>query len=63
MKDLGYGAGYQYAHASEDAFLPQEYLPEVLRGQTWYDPTDFGFEKEVKQRLAWWAALKKKATE
>jgi putative ATPase len=63
MKDLGYGVGYQYAHASEDAYLPQEYLPDVLRGQTWYDPTDFGFEKEVKQRLAWWAALKKKATE
>ncbi|HYK82267.1 MAG TPA: replication-associated recombination protein A [Gemmatimonadales bacterium] len=62
MKELGYGAGYQYAHASEDAYLPQEYLPDVLRGQQWYTPTEFGFEKDVKKRMEWWAELKKKAT-
>ncbi|HVH69068.1 MAG TPA: replication-associated recombination protein A [Gemmatimonadales bacterium] len=62
MKDLGYGAGYQYAHASENAYLPQEYLPEALRGQTWYEPTEFGFEKDIKKRMEWWAELKKKAT-
>lgn len=61
MEDLGYGAGYQYAHAHQDAYVPQEYLPEVLRGQKWYDPTEFGFEKEIKKRMEWWAELKKKA--
>jgi putative ATPase len=62
MADLGYGAGYQYAHAFRDAYVPQEYLPDVLRGQKWYDPTEFGFEKDIKKRLEWWAELKKKAT-
>ena len=60
MKDLGYGAGYKYAHAYEDAYVPQDYLPPVLQGQRWYDPTDFGFEKEVKKRMEWWAELKQR---
>ena len=62
MQELGYGAGYKYAHAFEHAFVPQEYLPEALRGQRWYEPTEFGFEKDIKQRMEWWAELKKKAT-
>src|SRR5712664_3889347 len=61
MGELGYGAGYQYAHAFEDAYVPQEYLPEPLRGATWYEPTEFGFEKDIKKRLEWWAELKKAA--
>ena len=59
MEDLGYGAGYQYAHAFADAYVPQEYLPEVLRGQKWYEPTEFGFEKDIKKRMAWWENLKR----
>jgi putative ATPase len=58
MKELGYGAGYQYAHAHEHAYAPQEYLPEALRGQTWYDPTEYGYEKTVRERLEFWKALK-----
>jgi len=61
MKDLGYGAGYKYAFDSEQAYIPQEYLPETLRGSTWYEPTDFGYEKTVKERMEWWAKLKKDA--
>ena len=61
MEDLGYGAGYKYAHAYEHAYVPQEYLPDVLRGATWYDPTEFGFEKDVKQRMEWWEKLKQAA--
>src|SRR6266568_2671771 len=63
MEDLGYGAGYKYAHAFEHAYVPQDYLPEVLRGASWYQPTEFGFEIDIKQRMDWWADLKRKATE
>jgi len=62
MEELKYGAGYKYAHAFEHAYVPQEYLPAVLRGASWYEPTEFGFEKDIKQRMEWWAELKKKAT-
>ena len=58
MKELGYHAGYQYAHDSPDAYTPQEYLPDVLRDATFYAPGPFGFEKEIAKRLAWWAELK-----
>jgi len=63
MEDLGYGGGYKYAHAFEHAYVLQEYLPEVLRGARWYEPTEFGFEKDIKQRMEWWAELKRKAAE
>jgi putative ATPase len=59
MKDLGYGAGYKYAFDSEQAYIPQEYLPEALRGSQWYEPTDFGYEKTVKERMEWWERLKR----
>ncbi len=59
MEELGYGEGYKYAHAYPEAYVPQEYLPEKLRGAAWYLPTDFGFEKEIKKRLEWWEQLKK----
>jgi putative ATPase len=60
MKELGYGRGYQYAHDSAEAYIPQEYLPESLRGQPLYEPGRFGFEREIAKRLAWWAGLKEK---
>jgi putative ATPase len=62
MKDLGYHAGYQYAHSVPEAYIPQEYLPEELRGSVFYEPGPFGFEKEVAKRLAWWADLKAKVS-
>jgi putative ATPase len=58
MKELGYNQGYRYAHSSPDAYLPQEYLPEALRGQTFYTPGTFGHEKKIAERLEWWAKLK-----
>ncbi|OLB51035.1 MAG: hypothetical protein AUI08_04070 [Gemmatimonadetes bacterium 13_2_20CM_2_65_7] len=61
LKELGYGQGYKYAFDSADAYLPQEYLPESLRGRAWYQPSDFGYEKTVKERMAWWLELKKRA--
>lgn len=63
MQELGYGAGYRYAHDFENAYAPQEYLPPALRGQRWYQPNDVGYEKTVKERLAWWATLKASTAE
>jgi putative ATPase len=45
MKDLGYGDGYRYPHDYPDAHVAQGYLPEKLRGQTFYRPSDRGHEK------------------
>jgi putative ATPase len=61
MKQLGYGKGYQYAHDSPDAYLPQEYLPDELRGTTLYRPGSFGYEKKVAERIAWWERKKAEA--
>ena len=58
MRELGYGAGYKYAHAYDDAYAPQEYLPEALRGATWYVPTDGGYERTVRERMEYWKKLK-----
>ena len=63
MEELGYGAGYKYAHAFPNAYVPQDYLPEVLRGARWYEPTEYGYEKDIKKRMEWWAEMKRKATE
>jgi putative ATPase len=63
MRDLGYGAEYQYAHDHAEAYMPQEYLPEALRGVTWYQPTEFGYEKTVKERIEWWQRIKREAVD
>ncbi|HWG52514.1 MAG TPA: replication-associated recombination protein A [Gemmatimonadaceae bacterium] len=60
MKELGYGQGYQYAHDAPEAYTPQEYLPERLRGSMFYEPGPFGFERDIARRLAWWSELKDK---
>lgn len=59
MKALGYGKNYKYAHDYKDAYIVQDYLPEELKGQVFYTPTDRGYEKIVKERLEKWRALKK----
>src|SRR5437867_774946 len=54
MKDLGYGAGYQYAHDAPDARVDQDDLPEALRGHQYYRPTERGLEADLGRRLAEW---------
>jgi len=61
MKDLGYGKNYKYAHNYEDAIVPQEYLPDKLKGQHFYLPTTRGFEKTIKERLDKWRQLIQKS--
>ncbi len=53
-KQLGYGKGYRYAHDSPEAYLPQEYLPDELRGTAFYQPGPFGYERKVAERMEWW---------
>jgi putative ATPase len=58
MKELDYGKDYKYAHDYADAFVSQEYLPEKLQGKILYHPTDAGFEKTIKERVANWRRQK-----
>ncbi|OFW45555.1 MAG: AAA family ATPase [Acidobacteria bacterium RIFCSPLOWO2_12_FULL_67_14b] len=61
MKQLDYGKGYRYAHDEPDAVANMECLPENLKGREFYRPTDFGFEKEITKRLAWWKSRRRSA--
>ena len=51
MKKLGYGKGYQYAHDLESKVADMECLPENLRGRVYYQPTNEGIEKRIRERL------------
>ena len=63
MKDLGYGKDYKYPHDYPDHYVEEEYLPENLRGRTYYHPTELGFEKEIKTRLEHWRGRKTRRSE
>ncbi|MBN8839228.1 MAG: replication-associated recombination protein A, partial [Sphingomonadales bacterium] len=54
MKEIGYGAGYEYDHGSADAFSGANYWPEGMNPETFYQPSGRGYEKRVAERLAWW---------
>ncbi|HEY5721661.1 MAG TPA: replication-associated recombination protein A [Allosphingosinicella sp.] len=54
MKDIGYGKGYRYDHSEEGGFSGDDYWPEEMEPQTFYDPVDRGFEKKIAERIAWW---------
>jgi putative ATPase len=55
MKDIGYGKDYAYDHNAEGGFSGQDYWPEGMEPQAYYEPTDRGFEARVRERLAFWA--------
>jgi putative ATPase len=59
MKGEGYGEGYRYDHDEPDAFSGQDYFPEKMGRQTFYDPPERGFERDIRKRLEWWAKLRK----
>jgi putative ATPase len=50
MKSLGYGAGYKYPHNFEGHYVPEDYLPEALKGQRFYQPGQSGLERELAER-------------
>ncbi|NIN67271.1 MAG: AAA family ATPase [Anaerolineae bacterium] len=51
---LGHGEDYKYPHQYPEHFVPQQYLPEELQGRRYYEPSDQGYEKEIKRRLGRW---------
>jgi len=57
MKSMGYAGGYRYPHNFEGHYVPEEYLPDELRGSRFYEPSDSGEEARIKERLE---ALRKK---
>jgi putative ATPase len=57
-KLLGEDVGYKYAHDYEGGYVPQAYLPE---GRIYYEPTENGFERRVKERLEYWRGLFERA--
>ncbi|RME84979.1 MAG: replication-associated recombination protein A, partial [Zetaproteobacteria bacterium] len=63
MKELGHGKGYRYAHDAPDAVVDQAHFPEGVAPGPIYEPVDRGFEKRLRERLAWLAEARRKAGE
>jgi putative ATPase len=60
MKEIGYGAGYDYDHDAEDGFSGQNYFPDGMKRPVYYAPPDRGFERELKKRIDYFAKLRAK---
>lgn len=60
MKELGYGKDYKYAHDYPGHFVKETYLPDRLKSTRYYNPGEFGYEKQIRERLrAWWGNQRK----
>lgn len=59
MKNVGYGKGYAYDHEADEGFSGQDYWPEGMDAQSFYEPTDRGFEARVRERLEYWNERRK----
>ncbi len=59
MREEGYGRGYAYDHSEEQAFSGQNYFPDGMERQSFYAPTSYGYEAEIKERLERWAKLRR----
>ena len=59
MKDIGYGTGYSYDHDTDEGFSGDNYWPEEMEPQAYYQPVERGFEREVKKRLDYWDKLRR----
>ncbi len=58
MKDIGYGKGYAYDHDTVEGFSGQNYFPDGLKRQQFYQPVERGFERDIQKRLDYWARLR-----
>nr|NGX63400.1 Replication-associated recombination protein A [Candidatus Anoxychlamydiales bacterium] len=59
MKDLGYANNYKYDHDEKLSFSNQNYFPEDMQKQRFYNPKDIGFEKDLKKRIEYFEKLRK----
>lgn len=60
MRELGYGKGYEYDHATPEGFSGQNYFPEEMERHHFYEPVERGFEREMKKRLEYFTKRRKK---
>jgi putative ATPase len=58
MKDIGYGKGYAYDHDADQGFSGQDYWPDEMEPQTFYQPADRGLEAKIRERIAYWNELR-----
>jgi putative ATPase len=63
MAEEGYGAGYEYDHGTAEGFSGQDYFPDEMARQKFYEPPERGFEREIRKRLAYWEELRRKREE
>lgn len=63
MKDIGYGKGYAYDHDADDAFSSADYWPHGLSPETYYRPSERGFEARLRERLAYWDEMRRTSGE
>ncbi len=61
MKDLGYGQGYAYDHDTREGFSGQNYFPDDMARERYYQPVERGFEREIRKRLTYWERLRARA--
>ena len=61
MKELGYGAEYQYDHDTSESFSGQNYFPDGMARTSYYTPAERGFEREVAKRLSYWQRLRSRS--
>ena len=58
MKNIGYGAGYDYDHNTPEGFSGQNYFPDGIPREQFYQPVERGFERDLKKRLEYWQKLR-----
>lgn len=62
MKDIGYGDGYSYDHETDEGFSGDNYWPEEMESEKYYEPVDRGFEHKIRERLKYWENLRDQKT-
>ncbi len=63
MKDLGYGSGYEYDHDAEGSFSGQNYFPETMEREAYYQPVERGYERELAKRVQYFNKLRRERSE
>ena len=60
MKEQGYAKGYEYDHSTEEGFSGQDYFPDDMGREEFYNPPERGFERDIRKRLDYWSKLRGK---